>query len=233
MQTNAIPWGKLLRRLVSYYERGDWRVPVLRHRGGNPFLVLVSTILSHRTRDEVTERATLRLLAHFPTPAAMAKATVSDIEPLVREVGLSQRKARGLVDAAKFLVSEHEGRVPRTLKELLEIPRVGPKTAHAILVFGYSKPGLPIDSHILRVCRRLGATTASNISDAQDDLMNIMPSTYWGLMNPILVQHGMNTCQHENPHCDKCPIIQWCGRTGLTSRETVGSTDQTSKDIWS
>lgn len=212
-----IPWGRLLGRLMSHYEMGDWRTPVLRKRGEDPFLVMVSTMLSQRTRDEVTQRATLRLLSHYPTPTTMARAPVNDIETLVREVGLSHLKARGLRDAARFLVSRHKGVVPRDLEELLEIPRVGPKTAHAILVFGHSKPALPIDTHILRVCRRLGATRGRNIPDAQKELVETVPSRYWGLLNPILVQHGMNTCRHRDPFCGACPIARWCKRIGLPS----------------
>lgn len=210
-------WGPLLRRVAKYYQTGGWRVPVLRHRGADPFLVLVSTILSHRTRDEVTERATIRLLARYPTASALSRASLSRLQSLIREVGLSGAKARGLRNASRAIVRNHGGKVPVSEEDLRRIPMVGPKTAHAIMVFGHRKPGLPVDSHILRVARRLGVVEGRTIKEAQGELASAVPLRHWGVLNPVLVQHGMNTCTPRRPRCDECVIFEWCERRGVVS----------------
>jgi endonuclease-3 len=208
-------WPRLLSLLAEFYSRGNWRTPVLRTRGADPFLVLVSTILSQRSRDEVTERATLRLLAEFPTPAAMAKAPLARVLPLIREVGLANSKARAVISASRVIVERFDSQVPRSVHDLLSLPMVGPKTAHAVRVFGYERPGLPVDVHILRVARRLGATRATTIAAAQIELAGLVPRRYWFLINPILVQHGQNLCSARDPNCGVCPVFSVCGRVGL------------------
>lgn len=210
-----IPWGRLISELERFYRKGSWRVPLLRERGADPFLVLVSTVLSQRTRDEVTERATIRLLSAYPTPERMSRASISRLEALIREVGLSKRKALALHLAAKDIAETHGGRVPLSEADLLKIPMVGPKTAHAVRVFGYRKAGLPVDRHILRVCRRLGVAKGSIIAEVQRELARAVPRRYWGLLNPVLVQHGQNVCRDSRPLCGECPISQWCPRVGV------------------
>lgn len=172
----------------------------------------------------MTERATLRLLARLPTPGALADARVRTIRQLIHDVGLVDSKARGLKSAARTLVDKFGGVVPQEEGNLLQIPMVGPKTAHAILVFGHLKPGLPVDTHILRVTRRLGVVRGRSIRDAQKELGAAVPEKYWGLLNPILVQHGMNVCRPMRPTCAACPISNLCPRIGVgreRSRRTV------------
>lgn len=188
---------------------------MLRERGTDPFRVLVSTVLSHRTRDEVTERVSLRLLAAFPSPAAMASASTADIRALVGEAGLSWAKAAGLHCAAQQIVSEFDGRVPSTLTELVSLPLVGKKTANAVLVFGFRKPAIPVDTHILRVTNRLGVIHAKTLDDGAASLELVVPRRYWGRLNPVLVQHGQNLCRARDPRCEECPIIESCDRVGL------------------
>lgn len=204
------PWSRLLRTLENFYRQGDWRVPVLRTRGSDPFLILVSTILSQRTRDEVTKRATIRLLSAYPTPGLISRASHHRIRSLISETGLSDAKASAIKRSAKILVSQFGGKVPSTERELRTLPMVGPKTAHAVLVFGHLKAGLPVDTHILRVTRRLGVVRGSTISEAQRELALAVPRRYWKLLNPILVQHGQNLCRHSRPDCPACPVAPMC-----------------------
>jgi endonuclease III len=213
----GLRWGHLLRSLNKFYEVGDWRTPRLRTRGADPFLILISTLLSHRTRDEVTERATLRLLSSIPTPQLMARATPHRIEGIIREVGLSRSKAIGICGASKAIVERFGGRVPILERDLLTLRMVGPKTAHAVRVFGYRRPGIPVDSHILRVTRRLGVVNGSTIAAAQEELAMKVPRRYWCLLNPILVQHGQNICKSRAPRCVECPISLWCPRVGVSA----------------
>ena len=212
---SRLPWGRMLRALEMKYERGTWRVPVLRGRGADPFLVLVSTIISQRTRDQITERATLRLLARYPTPRDVARAPLQLIRGLIQEAGLSAVKASAIKLSSQIIVDEFGGTVPTRAEDLLRLPGVGPKTAHAVRVFAYRKPGLPIDTHILRITRRLGVVRGESIADAQRELAQSVPRKYWGLLNPVLVQHGQNTCRASSPKCETCPIARWCPRVGV------------------
>lgn len=210
-------WHDVLTTLARFYKSGAWRVPVLRERGADPFLVLVSTLLSHRTRDEVTARVTLRLLAAYHTPTELARSSLHRVHALIREVGLSRSKAEGLLDAARTIVSEFGGQVPFNEADLMRIPRVGPKTAHAVRVFGFKQPGIPVDTHILRVANRMGVVRGSTISEAQGELAEQVPKRYWRLLNPVLVQHGMNICTARAPRCGICPIGGWCLRIGVAT----------------
>lgn len=214
-QGRDLPWPTLIRALQAHYGQGTWRVPVLRARGADPFHVLVSTMLSHRTRDEVTERATHRLLSHFPTPQAIANAPLARIEDLIAEVGLTSTKARGIQRASRAILERFGGTVPPSERDLLSLPLVGPKTAHAVRVFGFERDALPIDTHILRVAQRLGAVRSRSIAGAQRELAREVPRRYWKMINPLLVQHGQNICRASSPECAKCPIEPWCPRTGV------------------
>ena len=215
----SLPWGRLLDELHQFYHVSRGRVPVLRSRKQSPFDVLVSTVLSARSRDEVTERAACALLAAYPTAHDLARAPEVRVRPLIRDVGFTSKKARGLIAAAKFLVSEFRGKVPSREEDLLRIPQVGPKTAHAILVFGFRKPGIPVDTHILRVSKRLGVVSPkATILQAQRELARAVPKRFWHLLNPVLVEHGMNTCSAKAPRCGECPIEQWCKKVGVPKR---------------
>jgi endonuclease III len=213
---NSVRWSLLLGKLEKFYSKGVWRVPVLRERDANPFLVLVSTILSHRTRDEVTERATRRLLDHFPTPMTMAASNPNAIQILVSEVGFSEAKSRAIWEASRTIVSKHHGRVPTSHAELIALPLVGPKTANAVLVFGHHRPAIPVDAHILRVANRLGVVQTSTISETIDALASVVPQVFWAELNPVLVQHGQNICRVKAPLCDRCPIRRSCWRVGVS-----------------
>lgn len=214
-----------MRTLDEHYRTGRWRVPVLRALGADPFLVLVSTILSQRTRDEVTERSAISLLRAYPDANALARAPIPRLQALIRGVGLWRTKAKGLHDAARYIVEHFDGKVPESERELSEIPLVGPKTAHAIRVFAFRLSGIPVDTHILRVTRRLGAVKGNTILEAQRELARTVPKRYWHLLNPVLVQHGMNICAAHAPRCGVCPIARWCLRVGVATPGSHRSVD--------
>jgi len=209
------PWGPLLKRLEVHYGSGSWRVPALRRRGADPFEVLVSTVLSHRTRDEVTERATRRVLRAFPTPSKLAAASEADLMTLISEVGLARTKASGLRSAAELVTERFGGRIPMAEAELRELPLVGKKTARAILLFAFGKPAIPVDSHIHRVVNRLGVVETRSVNATADALGSRVPRKYWGLLNPVLVQHGQNICLPRRPRCGSCPVSDLCPKVGV------------------
>src|SRR5580658_8316370 len=201
-----VKWGALLRHLGRFYATGNWRVPAFRDRGADPFGVMVSTVLSQRTRDEVTERVAGRLLAVYPTASALATAPRDRVVGLIREVGLAESKANGLQATAGILAKDYCGKLPRVESELIQLPLIGRKTAKAILVFGYGIPAIPTDIHIHRVANRLGVVTTKSAEETSLALEKVVPKKYWHLLNPALVQHGQNICTALNPKCAGCPI---------------------------
>ena len=218
MPTRApIPWGRLLAVLREHYKRGEWRVPVLRDRGAEPFDVLVSTILSHRARDETTLRAFRQLKQTYPDAPSLANADPARLRSLIRPVGLPESKAKGLITMARAIVERHGGTVPSSMEDLLGLPMVGPKTASAVKVFGFEHPEIPVDTHIHRVVNRLGAVHTSSPEQTRVRLAEVVPRRFWGQLNPVLVQHGQNVCLARRPRCPLCPVSRWCSFPPRTS----------------
>ncbi len=208
-----VPWETVLDRLSSLYHTGDWRVPYLRDHAENPFQVLIGTILSQRTRDANTDRASAALFARFPTPEAIAAARTDAIERLIRPVGFYRAKAQNIQECARALLLETGGAVPDDLDALLSLPGVGRKTANCVLVFGYGEPAIPVDTHVHRISNRLGLVRTRSPEETERRLERIVPREYWIPINPLLVQHGQNLCRPHTPRCGECPIREFC-RTG-------------------
>jgi endonuclease-3 len=208
--TAKVDWEELLDRLSKLYGRGDWRVPYLRDHAENPFQVLIGTILSQRTRDEATDVASARLFARFPDPERLARARPSEIEPLIRACGFYRVKARVVRDCARAILERFGGEVPEDLEALRTLPGVGPKTANCVLVFGYGRPGMPVDTHVHRIANRLGVVRTTSPEGTEAALRAVVPERYWLPINPVLVQHGQNLCRPIRPKCPDCPIAPMC-----------------------
>jgi DNA mismatch endonuclease Vsr len=217
---NTIHWGSLLRSLERFYTGGTWRRPVLRERGVDPFNVLVSTVLSHRSHDETTLPAFAALIARYPSPKALARADPREVEWLIRPVGLSYGKARGLVSLARAIELSHGGQVPNDYASLIRLPFVGPKTANAVLVFGWQHPAIPVDSNIHRVVNRLGVVSTDSPQETTTALESAVPRRYWSELNPTLVQHGQNLCGPVIPKCERCPIRNCCDTGAIRQHKT-------------
>jgi endonuclease III len=213
----AFDYERLLDRLSELYGTGDWRVPYLRDHAENPFQVLIGTILSQRTRDANTDKASLALFARFPDAPSLARADVKTLEPIIRGTGYYRTKARAIRACAREILERFDGRVPRTLDELLTLPGVGPKTANCVLVFGYGLPGMPVDTHVHRISNRLGLVRTKTPEETEVALREIVPERFWIPINPILVQHGQNLCRPRGPKCPECPVQDQCA-TGVALR---------------
>jgi endonuclease III len=207
-------WEGFLDRLTAFYHTGDWRVPYLRDHAEDPFQVLIGTILSQRTRDENTARASARLFAKYPDARSLAAATPKQIERLIRETGFYHTKAKGIRASAREILSRFGGVVPQTLEELTSLPSVGPKTANCVLVFGYGLPGMPVDTHVHRIANRLGVVRTKTPEETEKALREVVPERYWIPVNPLLVQHGQNVCRPIGPKCGECPVADVCA-TGI------------------
>jgi endonuclease III len=218
--TEPLPldWDKILDTLSAFYHRGDWRVPYLRDHAENPFQVLIGTILSQRTRDENTDRASELLFAKYPGAKELAAASPRNVERLIYGTGYYRTKARHIRATAKAILDRFEGKVPADRELLLSLPGVGPKTANCVLVFGYGLPAVPVDTHVHRIANRLGLVHTRTPEQTEQEIVRKVPPEYWIPLNPLLVQHGQNICRPNRPLCPLCPIAEYCA-TGVALRD--------------
>ncbi len=177
----------------------------------DPFKVLISTILSQRTRDEKTEEASDRLYARYDTPTAIANAPIRELRELIRPVGFYRQKAAKIREVSRILLDEHGGRVPRTYEELIALPQVGPKTANCVLVYGYGEPAIPVDVHVAVISRRLGLAPAdATEEEVERSLRRAVPRELWLSLNEWFVRYGKEVCRTSFPRCELCAFRGFC-----------------------
>ncbi|KAA0007757.1 MAG: endonuclease III [Thermoplasmata archaeon] len=181
-----------------------------------PFTVLVSCILSLRTKDEVTAEASVRLLKRYDTPEKLSKLSVEEIESLIYPVGFYHTKARRLKEIAKTLVESYDGRVPDSFEELLKLRGVGRKTANIVMTYGHKEEGyLAIDTHCHRIPNRLGWVNTRTPEETERELKKLLPEGYWMEFNHLFVRFGQTICLPVSPKCSVCPIQKYCKRVGV------------------
>lgn len=182
----------------------------------SPFEVLVSTVISLRTKDEVTMAASERLFKIAPDPATLAKTNVRSIEKAIYPAGFYKTKARDLKNIAKELLAKYDSRVPDTIEQLLEFKGVGRKTANLVITLGYGKLGICVDTHVHRISNRLGWVETKAPDDTEFALMDVLPKKYWIGINELMVSFGQQVCKPISPHCSTCTINKSCPRIGVT-----------------
>ncbi|WP_323735671.1 endonuclease III [Methanosphaera sp. ISO3-F5] len=175
-----------------------------------PYQVLIRTILSQRTRDENTDKATESLFKVYPTMEEVAEAPVEEIAQLVRQAGFYNVKAARIKEVSNILLDEYGGIVPDNIKELMKLPGVGRKTANCVLVFGFQKDAIPVDVHVHRISNRLGLVHTKEPEETEDVLREIVPQEYWLPINDLMVQFGQNICKPINPQHMECPFTDLC-----------------------
>ncbi|MBU1204273.1 MAG: endonuclease III [Nanoarchaeota archaeon] len=175
-----------------------------------PFNVLISTILSQRTRDENTIKASKKLFLIFPTAEKIANANLSEIKNLIKESGFYNVKAKRIKEVSRILLEKYNGKVPHELDKLLNLPGVGRKTANCVLVYGFNIPAIPADTHVHRISNRLGIVKTKTPEQTEHELMKKIPRKYWIKINEMFVRHGQTICSPIKPKCDKCPISKLC-----------------------
>lgn len=190
----------------------------------DPFKVLISTILSQRTRDEMTEKASEQLYAKYDTPAAIAAAPTEDLARLIHPVGFYNQKAVQIRKVSQALLDRYGGRVPRSYEELIELPQVGPKTANCVLVYGYGDPRIPVDTHVHRVSNRLGLVTTKEPEATEQALMRLVPKEWWLHVNELFIRFGKDLCRPIGPRCESCSFTSFCRhyRTVVSKRPRRG-----------
>jgi len=181
----------------------------------SPFAILIATLISLRTKDEVTRNASQRLLALADTPEKMIKLPVATIERAIYPAGFYRTKAVRIHDICEELIRHYDGRVPDTLEALMALKGVGRKTANLVLTQGFGKLGICVDTHVHRISNRLGLVKTKTPEKTEMALREVLPKEYWIEYNDLLVTFGQNLCTPISPHCSRCPIGDHCKKVGV------------------
>ena len=177
---------------------------------GNPFKVLISTILSSRTKDDTTYKASKRLFNEYKTPKELSQARVVDIRRLIKPVAFYKIKAKKIKQVAGIIYKEFNNQVPGEMEQLLELPLVGRKTANCVLVYGFREPAIPVDVHVHRISNRLGLVETEIPEETEIELEKITNKKYWIHVNEYFVRFGQLICKPINPRCYECRFQNTC-----------------------
>ncbi|WP_268541396.1 endonuclease III domain-containing protein [Candidatus Nitrosotenuis cloacae] len=178
--------------------------------GGDPFAILIGTILSARTKDENTARVTRNLFERYKTPRELAAAKVKDVERIIKSIGFYHVKAKRIIEVARIITTQHNGKVPQNMGQLVMLPGVGRKTANCVLVYAFEKPAIPVDTHVHRISNRLGLVDTKTPENTELALMEKIPEKYWLQINDTFVMYGQNICKPVSPMCHVCKIKKMC-----------------------
>jgi len=213
----AAPIARVLKDLSGRYPLtmlGSWNAKKV-----SPFRTLIGTILSARSRDEMTDVITQRLFARFATPKALAQADRRVVEKILQPIGFYRTKASYVMETAAMVVKAG-GRIPETIEELMEFPGVGRKVANCVLVYAFGQQAIPVDTHVHRVSNRMGWMKTKTPEETERRLVELVPKRLWPVINEALVAHGKAVCKPIGPTCDICPILGHCARVGVATRKS-------------
>jgi endonuclease III len=202
----------------SYYKKPSPSVTLISNTTKNPFNILVSTIISLRTKDEVTLQSSKRLFEEVSSFSDMQKLTSSRIEKLIYPAGFYKTKAKRLKQIADIIENEYKGFIPDTMDELLKLPGVGRKTANLVLILGFGKMGICVDTHVHRISNRFGWVNTKTPEKTEFALMDFLPEKYWRTINDYLVSYGQTVCRPVSPHCSLCGLEKACPKIGVGKR---------------
>jgi len=194
-------------------------MPIVSHLAKNqrdPFVILISTLLSLRTKDEVTAVATERLFELASTPEEMLKVPLDKIAKAIYPAGFYRVKARNIHHACMELINRFASKVPDDIDDLLSIKGVGRKTANLVVSLAYGKDAICVDTHVHRISNRLGYVKTKTPDETEFALRKKLPRRHWIIYNTIMVAFGRQTCKPVSPICTRCPINEYCARVGVT-----------------
>jgi endonuclease-3 len=217
MQSVKAGIAKVIHRLTRA-SRG-WQTPSVTQISfrRDPFQVLISTLLSLRTKDEVTLAASERLFKVAKTPRRMLRLREKRIARLIYPVGFYKTKAKRIREICKVLLRDYRGKVPSRLDDLLKLKGVGRKTANLVLTLGFRKLGICVDTHVHRISNRLGLVKTKTPEQTEFALRKILPKKYWIPYNDLLVAFGQTLCRPISPWCSRCPVERYCEKVGVTT----------------
>ena len=196
----------------------DWDIPAIdrvTEHIPDPFRVLISCLLSLRTKDEVTDQASERLFRKAPTIERMVQLSPDDIQHVIYPVGFYRNKAQTIKRVSEIVIEKYRGKVPSTLNELLSLPGVGRKTANLVLTLGFGKLGICVDTHVHRITNRWGYLRTKNPEETECALRKKLPVRYWIEFNSLLVSFGQRVCRPISPFCSQCPLRGLCNHVGV------------------
>lgn len=205
--------------LEKHYK--NWDAPVITlfaNKGANPFSILASTLLSLRTRDEVTAAASERLFEYATSPEEILALGEEKISKIIYPVGFYPTKAKRLIEISEILIEKYNGSVPDSLDELLTLPGVGRKTANLVLTEGFKINAICVDTHVHRISNRIGYVKTTTPDKTEMALRKKLPEKYWIIYNEILVAFGQVLCRPISPHCSKCPVSFLCIQKGVDKK---------------
>ncbi len=214
----GFPFDKMMKTLKDVFPEDAAPIITRISRGetSDPFVVLVGTLLSLRTKDETTEKVMEALTPRAGTPRELLGIPDGELERMIYPVGFYRNKAKVLKEVARTIIDKYGGRVPDTIEELLSMRGIGRKTANLVVTEGYGKPGICVDTHVHRISNRLGIVSTKNPHATEDALRQVLPGRYWIVYNSLLVTFGKRICTPLSPKCSECPIEDLCPRNGVT-----------------
>jgi endonuclease III len=208
-------------RLGAEYPGSARELCALTH--DNPFQLLVATILSAQTTDERVNMVTPELFRRYPTAAQLAAANPEDVERIIQSTGFFRQKTKSLLGMAQALDERYDGEVPPRMEDLITLPGVGRKTANVVLSVDFDRPGLPVDTHVLRLSRLLGLTTETDPVKVELELNKLVPPDERGKLSLRLILHGRRVCVARRPRCEDCVLNDFCPSSTVRRRKRGGA----------
>lgn len=211
---------KAIKILKQEYKRfkTPYVAEVAAEKRKDPFKVLISCIVSLRTKDETTRLASERLFALGSTPSSLAVLDQKIIEKAIYPAGFYKTKARTIRELSSEIINKHNAMVPDTIDALCAFKGVGRKTANLVVTMGFGKPGICVDTHVHRITNRWGFVSAKTPDETESALRKKLPRRYWLIINDLLVAYGQNLCKPISPFCSKCRIARFCEKNGVSVR---------------
>jgi len=201
---------RIVHRLAQLYPDPEC---ALHH--ANPLQLLVATILSAQCTDAMVNRVTPALFARYPDAAAFAAAEPEELEQYIHRTGFFRNKARNIIACCRQLVEKHGGQVPASMEELVRLPGIGRKTANVILGNAFATPGIPVDTHVGRLSRRMGLTRQTDPAKVERDLTALIPAQDWTDFGHRMIFHGRQVCHARKPKCEECTLNKVCPKIGV------------------
>ncbi|MFY9567478.1 MAG: endonuclease III [Nitrososphaeraceae archaeon] len=196
------------------YDKKPYRLTALKQLQeeelGDPFKILIGTILSSRTRDETTTKVVKTLFKRFKNAKELAEGNLEEVKQIIHSIGFYNVKAKRIIEVSQLIVKRFDGKVPNSIEKLLELPGVGRKTANCVLVYGFNKPTIPVDTHVHRISNRIGLVNTKTPEKTEIELNNIINKKYWLRLNNIFVMYGQNICLPVAPKCELCELKKMC-----------------------
>jgi endonuclease-3 len=177
---------------------------------GNRFQLLISVVLSAQTTDKSVNKVTPLLFSRYPDPVSLASADETDVQEIIRTIGMYRTKAKNIIALSGKLALEFNGQVPGTMEELMSLPGVGRKTSNVVLAEGFGEQRIAVDTHVFRVSNRIGLAHEKDVLSTEEALMKAIPSDRWTEAHHLLIFHGRRICSSQRPKCDTCPINEYC-----------------------